>query len=476
MTQASRFISGWAILVLVLALIGCRTRVNNPEADQELIAEIMEPTADEEPWLYQIAMESGEGIIELPDTPDPPRVLFLLFGSHSFEPGSLILEKKEQNTWKKIGDKGSLFIGTPLSIGLFQELKAIPWSIPADLYKNGDSYRFRVSRKGGVNGMPDRDEHWDQIIVVKEAALGTENMAELGNFKLIESGEFGEALSAHVKEINFTPEEIENLRETMTDPVMDLLKESDLTELTWKELESMALPLDYQKILLAGINDADPGYAYQNGQWFVVWPGSDGSGIQSDWQMRKDAWFAPAIRIGNEIIRPAPLSAKTKFFENENGRFLPMLIIEWNYQSPGGDEKKIIQKLFSEEMDGIPQIFVHLKLEDPKQEANLLFGHGKRANAFFWGDRSQARTFIPYFTSRPNLTNKSDYVLMDEIESVVARSSVPIQILHSGISETFLEFDTKNPEIFLSTPQIRTENLSKPVTRKEFQKARNKRF
>ncbi len=459
--QIRKSFSSLAIFPLIFVLIACRPEVRNLGSDQEQ-------------WLCQVDLESGEGIIDLADTPDPSRVLFLLFGNHSFEPGSIILEKKEQDTWVKIGDKSSILIGKPITIGLFQELRAIPWSIPPDKYTEGDSYRFRVSREGGVNGEPDRDEHWDQIIVVKEDAVRTKNMAELGKFKLIESGEFGEALPFYVKNISFTPAEIEDQREKMTDPVMELLKDSPEIELSWKELESKALPLDYQKILLAGINDADPGYAYQNGQWFIVWPGSDGSGIQSDWQMRKDLWFAPAIRIGSEIIRPAPLSARTRFFENKKGRFLPMLIIEWKYQSPDGLEKKITQVLFSEEMDGIPQIFVHLKLEDPDQEANLLIAHGKRPNAFFWGDRSQACTFIPYFTSSPKLSYKSDYVLMDEIESVLIRSSVPVQILHTGISETILEFDTENSEIFLSAPQIRTENLSKPVTREYYQEAREK--
>lgn len=472
--QNRRFIPGLAILVLIITLIACRTRVNNREADRASMEKIVGPTANKEQWLYQVLLESGGGIIEFPAGPDPPRVLFLLFGTHSFEPGSLILERKEQKSWRKIGDKTAMLIGNPIPIGPFQELRAVPWSIPAALFEEGATYRIRVGRKGGVNGMPDRDEHWDQIIAVEEAALTGENMAELGNYTIIESGEFGEALPPHVRNIRFTPAEIEKQEEKMTDPVMDLLKTSEQKAISWKELEAMALPLDYQKILLAGINDADPGYAYHNGQWFVVWPGSDGAGIQSDWQMRKDVWFAPAIRMGNGIIRPAPLSAGTGFFENQDGRFLPMLIMEWNYQPPDGHEKKIIQRLFSEEMDGIPQIFVQLILEDPDQEANLIIGHGKRANAYFWGDRSQARTFIPYFTSRPKLTQKSDHVLMDELGSVVMRSSVPIQMLHSGISEIFIEFDAGNPEIFLATPQIRTDKLSDPLARNSFQKARNK--
>ena len=56
----------------------------------------LEARSDETQCLYQVVLESDEGIIELSDTPEPPRIFFLLFGNHSFEPGSLILERKEQ--------------------------------------------------------------------------------------------------------------------------------------------------------------------------------------------------------------------------------------------------------------------------------------------------------------------------------------------------------------------------------------------
>ncbi len=456
--QKGNIFYGITILVSGMILIGCR-----PDAKTE-----------DNPWLYQVAMESGEGLIELSGTPDPSRVLFLHFGSHSFEPGSLILEKKAAGIWKEIGNEDSVYIGEPLPLGLFQGLKAIPWCIPSRLYRKGDSYRFRVSREGGVHGSPDRDEYWDQIIVVREEALRTGNTAALENFTLTESGRFGEALPPHVRNIHTTDQQIRQLEAKMTDPVMDLLKESRERELGWKELESLALPLDYQKILLAGIHDANPGYAYQNGQWFVVWPGNEGPVISDDWQMRKDIWFAPAIRIGNEVIRPAPLSARTSFRENENGRILPMLLIEWKFQSPDGHEKIISQSLFSEEMEGIPQVFAHLKLEDPDQESSLLIGHGKRANAFFWGDRSQARSFVPYFTSRSKLAHKNEYILMDETESVTLRASEPVTISHWGISETFLEFGAGTPELFISTPQIRSKGPSKPLTREIYTEALQK--
>src|SRR4030042_533603 len=97
---------------------------------------------DEKQWLYQIILDSGEGIIELPDTTDPC-IYFLLFGNHSFEPDSLILERKEQGHWEKIGDKNSILIGKSLPIDLFQELKAVPWSVPPGIYEKGVSSSFR---------------------------------------------------------------------------------------------------------------------------------------------------------------------------------------------------------------------------------------------------------------------------------------------------------------------------------------------
>ena len=450
------------LLLYLCFLAGCQSGSD---------ADLPGPSSGGQSWLTHIVLESGEGTIALPDKHRPPHVLFLLFGHHSFEPGSLTMEKKEGGKWEKIGDREAVHIGEPLPIALFQELRAVPWSVPDDLYEEGASYRFRVGRTGGVNGMPDRDEYWDQIIVVDEAAITGKKMSGLSDFQLIESGKFGDALPGYVRNIHYTPAEMAHLEEKLTDPVMDLLKESDRQELTREELASMALPLDYQKILLAGINDANPGYAYQNGQWFVVWPGIDSAGISSDWQLRKDVWFAPAIRIGKAIIRPAPLSAKTGSYQNQQGRLLPMLLITWSYQSPDGGEKKITQRLFSEEMDGIPQIFVELKLEDPAGEANLLIGHGQRANAFYWGDRSQARTFIPYFTARSELRLENAHTLTDEAGSVVLRSSEPVRILHEGISETFIEFDARHPEVYLSTPQVRTVDLYKPLRGNAFRNA-----
>ncbi len=411
-----------------------------------------------EQWLYPVELVSGEGIIELSDTANPNGVFFLLFGNHSFEPDSVIIERKESGHWEKIADKNSILTGLPVTIGLFQELKAVPWSIPPKLYKKGTAYRFRVKRTGGVNGERDRDLFWDQIIRVRESAIIKGN--DDRSFALVESGNFGESLPSHIQEINFSPAEIKKQQECLTDPVMDILKKTSPQEISWKELESKAFPLDYQKMLLSGINDPDPGFAYQNGQWFVTWSGND-------------HWFAPALQLGNRIIRPAPLSAKTKFYVNENGRLLPLLIIEWIYYYTDSTEVKITQSLFSEEMDGVPQIFVHLKTMDPKKAVKLVVGYGKRPNAHYWDDPSKPRTPVPFFTMDSNPVLKNKQVLTDETGSVVMRSSVPIRILQNGVSEVLLEFDTDS-ELFLSTPQIRTANPSESITGADIQKAREK--
>jgi hypothetical protein len=436
-----------------------------------LASMIQMEAATDEPWIYQIILKSGEGIIDLPDTPEPPRIFFLQFGNHSFEPDSIILERQGQKGWEKTGDKKSILIGQPLPVGLFQELRAVPWSVPVELHKKGIPCRFRVKRNGGVNGRPARDMFWDQIIAVNESVLTSENMNALRNYELVESGNFGEALPAHIRAVNYSSAEIERLKECLTDPVMDILKESPGKEISRKELESKALPLDYQKILLSGINDPDPGFAYQNGQWFVTWPGSDGTRIQPEWNKKKDIWFAPAVRFGNEIIRPAPLSAKTGFLKSKSGRTLPMFIIEWILHSPDGRKIKVTQTLFSEIREGIPQIFIHFKMEDPPRGAHFVLGQGKRPYAHYWDDPIVDRTPIPYFTSYSKLNKKTDHILTDETGSVILCSSLPVQVLHEGISEALLEFDAMTSELFITTPQVRTENLFKPLTRKVFLEA-----
>ncbi|MGE5429281.1 MAG: hypothetical protein ACM3O8_15415 [Methylococcaceae bacterium] len=420
------------------------------------------------PWMYQLPLESGEGILEVPVGAMPARICFLQFGQHSYEPDSLILEMKEQDHWKKIGDKGSVTIGTPIAIDLFQELKAIPWSIHNDRYQKEAMYRFRVQRKGGLHGKPARDAFWDQVIVLNEAAVAKAQGTAAGSYRLTESGTFGESLPPWVRAIHFTPDEIKQQKAGMTDPVMDLIDRSGVKELSWKEIASQAFPLDYQKILLAGINDPDPGFVYQNGQWFVTWTGSEGTA----WNNKKDYWFAPALCIGNEIIRPAPLSARAQFLHNKEGRMLPLFRMEWEYRLSHRKVIKVSQDMFSETVDGVPQLFVQLTMDDPTHKARLVLGQGKRPYVHFLDGNSTNNTPIPFFTTPTILNKKGEYVLADEAESVVMRSSAPLHSTPSGLSETLIEFDENTTQVYLAIPQFRTGHLSTPITRKDYRQAR----
>ncbi len=59
--------------------------------------------------------------------------------------------------------------------------------------------------------------------------------------------------------------------------------------------------------------------------------------------------------------------------------------------------------MFSGEMDGIPQLFVQLKMDDPTREANFVIAHGTRPYAHYWDDPSANRTPVPFFTLRSEL-------------------------------------------------------------------------
>jgi len=433
-----------------------------------------EAQTTQKPWLRPVVQEAGEGKIELTGDAASAGVWFLRFGNHSYEPDWLILEKKELDQWVKVGDQKSVVIGNPLMINLFQELKAVRWMIPESIYQMGAAYRFRVGRKGGTNGKPDRDGFWDQIIVVEDSILNTDPVIRLKNIQTVETGKFGDALPAHIQKINFTPEEIKSQMESLTDPVMEIFKTSPNKELSWEELESKALPLDYQKILLAGVNDPDPGFAYQNGQWFVTWNGSDGSQVKPEFYDQIDSWFAPAIGIGKEVIRPAPLSARTSFYKDQTGRYLPLLTVEWVCPLSNDQEIKITQRLFEEEMDGVKQLFVSLKMENAPSGAHFIIGHGIRPNTHYWDHYGKTNTPVPFFTDQDKPQKKGDFVLQDEINSVVLRANVPFLLVHSGVTETMLDFEAGYQEVYLAVPQTRTDQLTGRVTPEDFLKAYNK--
>jgi len=48
--------------------------------------------------------------------------------------------------------------------------------------------------------------------------------------------------------------------------------------------------------------------------------------------MKEDHWFAPALLIDHRLVRPAPLSAKTRFVTTSRGETLPLRTLEWQFQ------------------------------------------------------------------------------------------------------------------------------------------------
>lgn len=66
--------------------------------------------------------------------------------------------------------------------------------------------------------------------------------------------------------------EIQVRRDSLVDPH---IPQAVGRELSWVELESIAFPLDFQKVLVASPHDPSPGFVYQNGQWLTTWPSRD---------------------------------------------------------------------------------------------------------------------------------------------------------------------------------------------------------
>jgi hypothetical protein len=193
-------------------------------------------------WLRRVPLVDGSALMDwLPGE----RRAFLRFGAHTYEP---------LRATTRDGHGLEVRRGEPLVIAPFQELFAVPWQIV------GTAADTQVRLERPVS----RDGFWDQILQVDTDAAGA-----LPHYRVIETGRFGSALPPHVRDIAFTQAEIAEQQSSLTDPI---IFPKVAREIPWHELESKALPLDFQKVLLASLNDASPAFAFQNGQWTTTWP------------------------------------------------------------------------------------------------------------------------------------------------------------------------------------------------------------
>jgi hypothetical protein len=373
--------------------------------------------AQADDWLQRVPLESGRGSLELGN---PPIVAFLTCGGHSFAPDEI-----------RAADGAAIDLAavrkSSKAIALFQGLNAVVWRLPADW--SGKTVE--------VTKRPQRDAFWDQILVVDRGKLG-----ERPTLSLVETGEFAAALPADVRDQRHSAEAILRERESLVDPVIPQRVERGIG---WSDLASAAYPLDFQKVLLASRNDASPAFAYQNGQWFTTWLSHD----LPKWT-KEDHWFAPALRVGDNLIRPTPLSASTSFATTDDGVTLPLWRLRWRFE-----DTTITQWLFSHRAsaDAEPATYVKFQLENPPAGARLALALGRRPNCHYWDEKSRARTPIPFFTLPPNYRQEKRLVV-DADGKTILESAQDFRLEKSGPDEMLATFEPDEQGcIYLRTPQ-----------------------
>jgi hypothetical protein len=384
-------------------------------------------------WLHRVPLVRDTAIV---DWPAAGRRMFLRFGAHSYEP--LRAETRD-------GRQLEVVRGQTVVIAPFQDLVAVPWQIVGQ----------RAEALVRIERPATRDTFWDQVLEVDPDSLGA-----LPRYRVVESGTFGSALPGHVRSIDFTPAEIEKQQGSLTDPV---ISQRLSREIPWSELESKALPLDFQKVLLASPHDGSPAFAFQNGQWITTWP-SDAM----RWR-KEDHWFAPALLIGDTLIRPAPLSASTSFLKTADGRTLPCWTLAWSYQGI-----TVLQEMFSVRVPAGkgPCLWVRFRIGHAPPHVRLALGMGRRLNVHYWDDNTLERTPIPFFTMEPRYRPEGSVVL-DAQGKAVLISANPFTIELLGPVEMLAVFSAdKKGNVVLQTPQNPDTGSSTGISSATFTRAK----
>lgn len=386
-------------------------------------------------WLKSLPLDSGQATIALGD---PPVLRFLAFGKHSFGPDAVYgpdgVELKDA------------LRDTETPIALFQDLRAVVWRFPPQL----------VGKRIKLVKHQQRDPFWDQLLIVDLHQLGNPISA-----RLVESGEFGESLTDHVRNQRHTSAEIDSERKSLVDPI---IPQRVGREIPWQDLESAAYPLDFQKVLLASRNDASPAFAYQNGQWFTTWLSHD----LPKWT-KEDHWFAPALSVGGELVRPAPLSAVSEFVTTEAGVTLPQWKLRWKF-----GEASVTQWLFSHRLtsDADPATYVRFQLENAPAGTKLVLGLGRRPNGHYWDDKSRGRTPIPFLTLPPDY-RREERTIVDATGNVVLESAEDFELETSGPIEMRVTFEADGEGcVFIRTPQTASKSVAAPFDQEQIETAR----
>jgi hypothetical protein len=378
------------------------------------VAILVAPGGDAFDGLHRVPLADGVGTVEVPAD---GRVYFLQFGAHSYEP----MRVTTLDGGALVPQRGEAVVIAP-----FQELRAIPWLFPD--VAPGTTVR--------VEKPIQRDAFWDQVIIVDPAVV-----AAAPTMQVVEAGKFGSALPDHVRALLSANVDWRRQQASLTDPI---LPAGLNREPRWEELEAAALPLDFQKALLASPHDASPGFAFQNGQWLTTWPAHDLPGVA-----KEDHWFAPALLIDGELVRPAPLSARTAWIGHEHGRAFPIWTLEWAHEGI-----VVRQQLFSHRLaNGEAHVIVGFELRGAASNTRLALGMGRRPNVHFWDDRSLERTPLPFFMLDPRYTCDG-WSLRDARGRVVLVSPREFQLQPVGPSEMVALFEPDlQGRLWMATPQ-----------------------
>ena len=366
-------------------------------------------------WLRRVPLVDGSALI---DSSPSARLAFLRFGAHTYEP---------LRATTPDGHGLEVRRGEALVIAPFQQLEAVPWQFA------GVTANAKIKLEKPVL----RDAFWDQVLRVDIDAAGA-----LPRYRVVESGNFGSVLPRHVRDIDFTPAEIARQQDGLPDPV---IAPRVAREIPWRELEAKALPLDFQKVLLASFNDGSPAFAFQNGQWITTWPSQ---GAQR-WS-KEDHWFAPALLIGKTLVRPAPLSARTSFLKTSDGRTLPCWTLVWSHEGA-----TVREELFSmRTLDAAePHLWVRFQLERAPAGVRLALGMGRRVSVHYWDDRTLERTPLPFFTLEPQYRRDGN-VVRDAGGRAILVSAQPFTLEPLGPVEALAVFSADaQGNVYVQTPQ-----------------------
>lgn len=374
-------------------------------------------------WLNPLLTDQEKSGAEFP-APYSGRLSFLRFAGHACSPRQIIAANGNSLPIESLSKHSTL-------VAPFQQLWIDTLQLPIDAAKPGTHLR--------LVGVETGDAFWDQVIIADPDAIG-----QLPRYTLHETGTFGSALPASVRGIDLSDAEVAAQRARLDDPI---IPEGVSHEISWDDLEKAAWPLDFQKVLLASPNDAAPGFAWQNGQWITTWRTRDPR-LAGD--AKEDHWFAPALLVGDTIIRPAPLSARSSFLKTPEGRTLPQVSFEWSF-----GEATVRQTLFSHrnEPNGGSRIFVRFEISNAPSGVRLALGLGIRPNCHHWDNSKQPRTPVLFFSMEP-VVRKVDRAVFDADGSLLLASDQPFTLETLGPLEKLLVFALPpNGRIEITTPQ-----------------------